>query len=358
MKKITKSLLLISLASYMVACSPKQEITYKVVFKNYDDSVLYETTVKKGQSVTYEGENPTKPADLDNYYEFKEWDTPLDNVTSDLEIKATFDSVSNIADFSVDFVFTVDMNASEYNADTTNYLGVDEGVEATLVKSVIVDEQEVTTRTIKFDDMTFDYSQVDLSIWDEFPISLTYAGITKTDIIDVLPSYHDWNNDRHYDFGGKYVEPGPDWLIITYLDLFDEGAMINGYPGEFIGDYYHYELSDEVLRIYGKYDGGTADVLYLFIDSTLHQYNRLGEKVDTIHCVVDNPISWVAPSEFALDIYKSFDESTSEYGTASGDNKIVTPKYDYDPANKSIRIHLPDYPNPFVYDESDGKYHA
>ena len=343
----------------MVACSPKQEITYKVVFKNYDDSVLYETTVKKGQSVTYEGEDPTKPADLDNYYEFKEWDTPLDNVTSDLEIKATFDSVSNIADFNVDFAFKVDMNASEYNADTTNYLGVDEGVEATLVKSVIVDEQEVTTRTINFDNMTFDYSQVDLSSWDEFPITLTYAGITKTDIIDVLPSYHDWTNDRHYNFGGKYVEPGPDWLIITYLDLFDEGAMINGYPDEIIGDYYHYEmLDDDVIRFYGKYDGGTSDVIYVFKDETLYQYNRLGSKVDTIHCVVDNPISWVAPSEFALDIYKSFDESTSEYGTASGDNKILTPKYDYDPETKSIRVHLPDYPNPFVYNESDGQYHA
>ena len=381
MRKITKSLLLVTssmmIIPFLGGCKIKQDATstststssststtttYDVVFKNYDGSVLYQTKVNAGESAIYEGEDPSKPADVDNYYEFEGWDKPFDNITSDLEVTAIYKSTSNFKDFDVDFEFEVDLGASEYTSQTTNFLGVDEGATVSLVKPVIVDGEEVSSYVVHFDDMTFDYSQVDTSVWDEFDIKITYKGVTKTDVIDVMPDYNNWTNGQHFNFGGKYMEPGPDWSIITYLDLYTEGAMINGCPGEFSGDYYHYEFFDEDgLRFYGKYNGASTDVIYRFVDQTFHQYNKFDnfdDPVMKVTCVVDGETPFFAPQQFELSIYQDLDECTSAYGTAYGDNQYLTPKYDYDPSNKSFKVHLPDYPNPFVYSKADGNYHA
>lgn len=366
MRKITKTLLLVTssmmLTPFAIGCSAKPApITYDVIFKNYDGSVLYQTKVNSGESAVYEGENPSKPADVDNYYDFEGWDKPFDNITSDLEVTAKYKSTSNFKDFEVDFEFEDDLGATEYTAETTNFLGVDKGATVSLVKPIIVDGEETSTYVVHFDDMTFDYSQVNTSLWDEFEIKITYKGVTKTDVIDVIPDYHNWTDNQHFNFGGRYMEPGPDWLMITYLDL-SEGAMINGVPGEFSGDYYHYELfDDDGLRFYGRYNGASTDVIYRFVDETFHQYNLFDDfdnPVMKIHCIVDGETPFLAPQEFDFSIYQSLDEVTSAYGTADADGQCLTPKYDYDPNANSFKIHLPDYPNPFVYNEADGNYHA
>lgn len=70
-----------------------EENTFKVEFKNYDDTLLYTDYVQYSGIAEYEGETPTKPGDdLVSLYEFTGWDIEdqLANVTSNLVAKATF----------------------------------------------------------------------------------------------------------------------------------------------------------------------------------------------------------------------------------------------------------------------------
>lgn len=69
-------------------------IYYQVKFVNYDDSLLYETTVREGRDATYGGETPTCPEDEEFDYEFDGWDKDLSNVQSDMIIKAKYKAVA------------------------------------------------------------------------------------------------------------------------------------------------------------------------------------------------------------------------------------------------------------------------
>ncbi len=53
------------------------KINYKVTFKNYDGSVLEETTVHGGEIATYLGETPTRPSSDVKNYTFLGWDKDL-----------------------------------------------------------------------------------------------------------------------------------------------------------------------------------------------------------------------------------------------------------------------------------------
>lgn len=69
-----KLLSVLALAATMLgACAPTGDDTeYKVTFANYDDSVLFVDTVKAGETATYEGETPTRPADDEYTYTFSQ----------------------------------------------------------------------------------------------------------------------------------------------------------------------------------------------------------------------------------------------------------------------------------------------
>lgn len=69
---------------------------YKVTFRNYDGSWLYETSVYEGQSAVYEGETPTRPDDEDGTtYRFVGWNKSTANVTENLEVIAQYESDSS-----------------------------------------------------------------------------------------------------------------------------------------------------------------------------------------------------------------------------------------------------------------------
>jgi transglutaminase-like putative cysteine protease len=61
-------------------------------FLNYDDSFLYDCSVKRGSNVVYDGPEPTKPSDEIYTYRFSGWDQSLSNVRYDTTYVAQYDS--------------------------------------------------------------------------------------------------------------------------------------------------------------------------------------------------------------------------------------------------------------------------
>ena len=78
--------------------------TFRVEFRNYDNTLLYTDIVEYGGTATYKGELPTRPSDdrVENYT-FSGWDNEnqLSNVTSNLVLKAQYSEELNV--FSVEF---------------------------------------------------------------------------------------------------------------------------------------------------------------------------------------------------------------------------------------------------------------
>ena len=68
---------------------------FEVTFKNYDDTVLFVDHVEKGHDAVYEGETPTRPYDIDNYYVFTGWDRPLNNVQESFTTRALYSILHN-----------------------------------------------------------------------------------------------------------------------------------------------------------------------------------------------------------------------------------------------------------------------
>ena len=56
---------------------------YTVTFKNYDESILEQVSVKEGSNATYSGPTPTRAETSEYSYTFTGWDQPLTNITSD-----------------------------------------------------------------------------------------------------------------------------------------------------------------------------------------------------------------------------------------------------------------------------------
>ena len=74
--------------------SASLETYYHVTFVNYDDSVLYEVDVLKGETAEYKGETPVKPEDDEFTYEFDGWDKELTNIQSEVVAVAQYKFVA------------------------------------------------------------------------------------------------------------------------------------------------------------------------------------------------------------------------------------------------------------------------
>lgn len=80
---------------------------YKIVFKNWDGSILQSSYVDEGEMIEYLGETPTGPVDEDYVYEFAGWDKEFSTATSNMTITATFKS-------NRPTMFTLELTDSNY----------------------------------------------------------------------------------------------------------------------------------------------------------------------------------------------------------------------------------------------------
>ena len=76
------SLSSVSSVSSAPSSSSVQAVTlYTVSFKNYDETLLSESVVEKGQTAVYDGPTPTRGETSEYTYTFSGWDKPLENIT-------------------------------------------------------------------------------------------------------------------------------------------------------------------------------------------------------------------------------------------------------------------------------------
>lgn len=125
MKKNLLKLATIAMAAIMIviaicACGKEnnQKETYKVVFKNYNGTILSEQTVESGNSA----QAPTSPER--NGYVFNGWSGSYENITADTELVATFVPDPNATKYTVTF--------KDYDGTTISSVQVVEGSTAEL----------------------------------------------------------------------------------------------------------------------------------------------------------------------------------------------------------------------------------
>ena len=67
-----------------------EDVYYDIVFVDYDNTVLYQTRVKEGETPTYSMSNPTRSNDSDYSYEFSGWVPSISSASSNATYTATY----------------------------------------------------------------------------------------------------------------------------------------------------------------------------------------------------------------------------------------------------------------------------
>ena len=346
---------------------------YVVNFYTYDGTnltLLQRSFVKNGDSVTYSGETPTKKADFDYYYTFKEWDKSFDKITSNLDVFATYDATSNVKDFDPSYDFWIYKFTDELDETNCSFKRAKDGLTVNLVKPVIVDGKEVTSHHVNFTEMEIDLSNVNKNKVGEYETTITYKGISKKEVIDVIPDSSKFEDTpvNHFSDGGLKNVPGPDWYNVVTMDFYkykdgddEEYTVINdSFEELYLHDYF--EKDDKrYMSFYRIYNGVSENVIYKLryvgggSESYLADYDFPGHESEVGKVTIVK-----GDKERQLAIHQELDDAASAYGqleeTVYTSIYRLAVKYDYDKDKKTLKIHQRDYPNIFVY-EDDGKFH-
>lgn len=344
---------------------------YVVSFYTYDGTnltLLQRSFVKNGDSVTYSGETPTKKADFDYYYTFKEWDKSFDKITSNLDVFATYDATSNVKDFDPNYDFWIYKFTDELDVSNCSFKGARDGLSVELVKPVIVDGKEVTSHHVNFTEMEIDLSNVKKDKVGEYETTITYRGISKKEVIDVIPDENKLDDEevQYMSAGGHTAEPGPDWLRADkiYFYKYRDGEGDDEIFAQFdtmseLYQYKRFEKNDhDYINFYRVRDGVYEDLRYKLRLTGGGHYEYVAEydfpeydsEVDRIPIVNDE-------CERELIIFKKLTDESTGYGQIENDGDKLAVKYEYDDEKKTLRVCHLDYPRPLTYNESDRKFH-
>ena len=117
--------------------------TYTVTWKNWDGTVLEtDTGVAYGDTPTYNGATPTKPANESTTYAFKDWSPAVTSVTGDAEYTATFDEIT--------LSYSFNMRVYRDGEEVTNYEDLIYG--DTVVYELVVTNSGTSAQTISVTD--------------------------------------------------------------------------------------------------------------------------------------------------------------------------------------------------------------
>ena len=352
----------------------EQTNDYVVNFYTYDGTnleLLQRSYVKSGEGVTYEGETPTKKPDFEYYYTFKEWDKSFDKITSNLDVFAIYDQTSNVQNFDPSYEYWVYKYSEELDENNCSFKRSGDGLTVPLVKPVTVDGKEYVSSHVNFTEMEIDLSNLDTSKIGEYEISITYKGITKKEVIDVIPDSSKFEDEpvNHFSDGGVKNVAGPDWLNVVTMDFYrykdgddEEYTVINDSFSElYLHDYF--EKDDKrYMSFYRIYNGVSENVIYKLryvgggSESYLADYDFPGHESEVGKVTIVQ-----GDKERQLALHQELDDAASAYGqleeTFYTSTYKLAVKYDYDKEKKTLKIHQQDYPNIFVFNETDGKFH-
>lgn len=360
-------------ADTVITAQYKKTNDFVVHFYSYDGNtlVLHQTNyVKSGESVTYKGDEPTKAADFDYYYTFNDWDKAFDNVTSNLDVFACFEQFYNVKDFDPSFEYWIYKFSEDFDDTNTSFYKTGAGLEVELAKPVIVDGVEKTSHHVNFTDMVIDFSNVDTSKIGEYDTTITYQGITKNEVIDVIPDSDRYEDDpvNSFSTGGHNAEAGPDWIGIATIDFYkykdgddEEYAIFNDvYSEPYLHDYFEKD-DHRYMTFYRIYNGVSINFRYKLRYVGGGSSSYIMEYDFPEHEDVEGTVKLVSNALTTdLVLHKKLDESHSAYGQISKQiytsNYKIAVKYDYDAENNTIKVHHPDFPNVLAYDAETNTY--
>ena len=309
---------------------------YVVNFYNYDDTLLDSCTVVSGEAATYSKDTPSKPATLEYYYEFKCWDKDITNVTSNLNVKATYEEKYNISDYYFVSDCRVFQDAETFDEDTTSYVGYLKqiGFMADLKEGVEVDGQTKTFVIIDYDDesVKFDYSKVNLSKKGDYPFTVTVRGLTKESSIKVVTNTSKWT----------HIEDKPTHLYVYDPNLYGKTDRFKFYEDNncildstLCGEFYpfKYEMASDNSYVIIRNEDGSIECKYSYDGDYINYY----EITAVEHIVVGTMCDWVklfTESDFTI-VNSGYAYIAS--GLAGTPYNLTT-KYEYNPETKKMKL--------------------
>ncbi len=197
--------------------------TFEVIFKNWDDTVLSTQTVSYGESAI----SPDTPEKLG--YTFTLWDKDYSNITSDLDVTATYEPNPYVISFEVDggtpvtnfdVVYDQTLSQSELpSAEKSGYTFLGWGLSA---------EEDDLFTTIKITGNTLLYAKYATDI---FTVTFDNYGVTSSIVVsqnDTItnipndPVYEQYNfiewrlNDEAFDFSNPITS---DMTLTAYREI-------------------------------------------------------------------------------------------------------------------------------------------
>ena len=213
---------------YFYTCAPEY---YTIRFVNYDGTELSLESILEGETPSYNGTDPTKPADAQYTYTFVGWEPEVVAVVGDATYTAKFDSAKN--SYTVTWLnedgSEIDHETLEYGA-TPTHTDMDKEVTAEWTYTFAGWEPEIVpvvddaTYTAKFDSTKNSYTVTWLNE-DGTEIeheTLEYGAIPAHADIDKESTY-----DYTYTFTGWEPEITPVTGDATYTATFDSVANVH-----------------------------------------------------------------------------------------------------------------------------------